>query len=159
MNFYTHKTVLLSSLGAVVFCFFSQFCQAGRSDCSSKIDPISSRALHQMLYPHEDSLDRNYDLYVDHDTTIINVLSPAMYDDCHVPTSINIPLGQLQSAACGWNRIKKIIVYGQSCSSPEGREAYGILIDMGFRNVQLYERGMKEWRNMYPDHCEGQCSR
>ena len=77
---------------------------------------------------------------------VINVLDNQTYADCHITGSINVPLSTLEKAVGKWPRHTRIVVYCASYDCPVSKHAFNILHKMGFRNIDAYEGGTKEWR-------------
>ena len=87
------------------------------------------------------------------DVTIINVLNSDAYRDCHIQSSINLPLmkpfknrvhNRLKSGK--WKKDKTIVVYCANATCPLSRYAYQILTkEFGFTNVWSYEGGISDW--------------
>ena len=93
------------------------------------------------------------------EVTIINVLDKEYYQDCRIPTSINISYkGDMQKAVEGWDEDSYIVVYSTSQECNASKDAYKKLSTMGFSNVYRYKGGIKEWKEKgYPT--EGACKR
>jgi rhodanese-related sulfurtransferase len=90
--------------------------------------------------------------------TVINVLPPADYADCHIKDSMNIPLEKLPEVVEDWDRDRKIVVYCASQDCPKSREAYLLLERMGFSEIRAFEDGIKGWGDLsYPT--EGLCQK
>lgn len=88
---------------------------------------------------------------------LVNVLSPATYEDCHIPGSLNIPLADLESKSEQWVKKQPIIVYCASYECPASRRAWHLLNNLGFSQVRAYEGGMREWvQKGFP--AQGNCS-
>ena len=90
--------------------------------------------------------------------TIVNVLDPEYYEDCHIKGSINVPLNQLQQIAHEWDKSRDIIVYCTDSNCSASSSAYKILEEMGFGKIYLYKNGMKEWKEK-GYNCEGVCQK
>lgn len=84
----------------------------------------------------------------DRNLTVINALDRETYNDCHIIGTINIPLDELKNKVKDWDRNKEIITYCASEDCPVSREAYEVLVSMGFKNVSAYEGGMREWKKI-----------
>ncbi len=84
--------------------------------------------------------------------TVINVLSQAYYNKCHIKDSINIPVDQLQGTAKeSWDTNDEIVVYCANDECPLSRNAYSILKKLGFTHILAYEGGIAEWsKKGYP---------
>jgi len=78
--------------------------------------------------------------------TVINVLPEEMYQDCHIPGSINIPYDQIESAAQEWDKNTEIVVYCAHSDCDASEKAYQTLEKMGFANVREFPGGMREWK-------------
>lgn len=96
------------------------------------VDAISAQQL-------KDKLDQSHDL------TLINVLSEATYIDCHITGSMNIPFDRLIETVSSWEKDKEIVVYSAQTICPKSRQAYELLVDMGFTHAYEYQGGMREW--------------
>lgn len=91
------------------------------------------------------------------DMVLINVLNQETYVDCHITGSINIPLKQLLETVASWDKDKEIIVYCAQSSCDASDKAYDLLQEMGFRDIFLYQGGIKEWLKKGYD-CTGTCT-
>lgn len=78
---------------------------------------------------------------------VINVLSPKTYADAHIKGSMNIPLKQLKSRAGQFDKSQTLVVYCASSSCDASHRAAQVLGRAGFKNVFVYEGGMKDWRD------------
>ena len=81
------------------------------------------------------------------DFTLVYVLPEYIFNDRHIPTSINIPLDVLRDEAAEKLPDKKqeIIVY---CSGSECRasgKALKILEELGYTNLYGFEEGIEGW--------------
>lgn len=87
----------------------------------------------------------------DSDLIVINVLNPNSYKDCHIKSSINLPMQHLKARAKHrfksgkWQKNKMIVVYCANLQCPLSRYAYKELVNIGFTNVWAYEGGMHDW--------------
>lgn len=83
------------------------------------------------------------------DFVLINVLKPEAFNEQHIRTSINIPVGdddftqKVEQVVGSKNR--KIVVYCASFDCPASPEAAKKLEDAGFSQVYDYEGGTKDW--------------
>lgn len=84
----------------------------------------------------------------DQAVVVVNVLNSEAYDDCRIMSSINAPLNLLESIASGWDKNQDIVLYCTSYSCLASKSAYSILKSMGFKQVAVYEGGIKEWREL-----------
>ncbi len=76
---------------------------------------------------------------------VINVLSADSFKDCHITSSVNIPLAELEGQSKEWPKHKKVVVYCAQATCPLSRQAYELLTKLGFENIFIYEGGIKEW--------------
>lgn len=82
---------------------------------------------------------------------LVNVLGSDSYTDCHIKGSINVPLDTLETWAKTVELHTQIVVYCASYSCNVSFKAYKILEGLGFANVQAYEGGTSEWKQLgYP---------
>ena len=87
---------------------------------------------------------------------VVNVLDKECFDACCIKGSINIVYEKVEDSVKSWNRDKDIVVYSSSDDCSGSTEMCKKLISMGFKNVRVYEGGIKEWLELgYP--YEGQC--
>lgn len=90
------------------------------------------------------------------DLLVINVLAKNVYDDCHIPGSMSVPLDQLETFVKDFDKAREIIVYCAQYSCPKSRQAYELLTSLGFVRVFAYEGGVREWHAQgYPT--KGSC--
>ena len=92
---------------------------------------LSSRVL--------DNTDPEYGL------ALVNVLSPDVFDEMHIPSSVNIPMSELDQFERRYNKDKDIVVYSASLECDASERAARALSERGFRNVYDYEGGMADW--------------
>ena len=76
---------------------------------------------------------------------LINVLPPQTFNDCHIPSSINIPVDNLEAASKKLSKDQEIIVYCARYTCNASRNAWHMLKKLGFDNVKAFEGGMLEW--------------
>ncbi len=50
---------------------------------------------------------------------VVNVLDRALYDDCHIPGSIQVDFGSIMDAAKKWSKSTKVVIYcaNYACSA------------------------------------------
>ena|SRR3972149_9432318 len=91
--------------------------------------------------------------------TVVNVMDKESFQDCRIPSSINIPYkGDMHKAVEGWDEDSYIVVYCASQECNASKEAFKKLSAMGFSNVYRYAGGMQEWKEKgYPT--EGACKK
>ncbi|MFH1254221.1 MAG: rhodanese-like domain-containing protein [bacterium] len=89
-------------------------------------------------------------------TTVINVLPPQYFADCHIKDSINIEAHLIADYVEDWDRAKFIVIYSASDDLSVSQHAYKRLIAMGFKYVRILSDGMNGWlSNGYPT--DGAC--
>jgi len=76
---------------------------------------------------------------------IINVLGPAVFEDCHIKGSINVPLDSLVDYAKDIPKDTELVVHCASYICPMSKRAWQLLKDQGFTQVKAYEGGTAEW--------------
>ncbi|MBP9765555.1 rhodanese-like domain-containing protein [Candidatus Babeliales bacterium] len=87
----------------------------------------------------KDKLDSNSD------SIVINVLDKETYVDCHITGSINIPYDALIETVASWDKDKDVVVYCAQNNCSKSKDAYDLLVDLGFSNIHEYQGGMREW--------------
>jgi rhodanese-related sulfurtransferase len=77
---------------------------------------------------------------------VINVLDKAVYDDCHIRGSINVPFEQIKDYAQEHiNKDAEIVLYCSNYMCSASGYARQQLVNTGFHNVFVYEGGTAEW--------------
>ncbi|MBI2353033.1 rhodanese-like domain-containing protein [Candidatus Dependentiae bacterium] len=99
---------------------------------TNKISLITAENLRQ-------SIENNPELIV------INVLSLADYQDCHIKGSININYDQLLEKTSSWDKEKDVVIYCAGSSCQKSQRAYLLLQDLGFVHLYEYQGGIREW--------------
>ncbi|MCH8067387.1 MAG: rhodanese-like domain-containing protein [Nanoarchaeota archaeon] len=87
------------------------------------------------------------------DFVLVNVLSKESYEARHVPTSINIPVDEVENRAPTElpDKNKEIIVYCASTTCQASPRAAKKLEELGYINVTDYETGVVGWQDAgYP---------
>ncbi len=77
---------------------------------------------------------------------VLNILEPELYQDCHIPGSINVPLDELEDYVRDLDLNREIIVYCSNYLCTASKYAAELLQKLGFKQVYAYEAGMAEWR-------------
>lgn len=77
---------------------------------------------------------------------VINVLPKAMCVDCKIPGTINIPFHKLSKKAQNWPKNREIIIHCAGMDCPLGRYACELLHNMGFKNIALFDGGIRTWK-------------
>jgi rhodanese-related sulfurtransferase len=77
---------------------------------------------------------------------VLNVLDKAMYDDCHIKGSVQVPLEEVERFAASLDPEKaEIVVYCSNYMCTSSEYAVKKLKALGFQHVWAYEGGMAEW--------------
>ncbi|HZW61847.1 MAG TPA: rhodanese-like domain-containing protein [Candidatus Babeliales bacterium] len=77
---------------------------------------------------------------------VVNVLDKAMYDDCHIKGSIQIPLEEVERFAASLDPEKaEVVVYCSNYMCTSSEYAVKKFLALGFKHVWAYEGGMAEW--------------
>jgi len=87
---------------------------------------------------------------------LINVLPTKYYNNCHIASSISVPLDTMEELAKNIDKETPIVVYCASYMCSASKEGYKILRELGFTQVRLYEGGMAEWLQLGYS-CIGEC--
>jgi len=83
--------------------------------------------------------------HAEYSITVINVLSPKQFDNCHIEDSINIEAHVIGDEIDDWDRTRAIVLYCAGEDPTLSRLAYTRLVEMGFTDVQILEGGLQEW--------------
>jgi len=80
---------------------------------------------------------------------LVNVLSKEYFDEKHVPSSINIPLDQLEERAPTElsDKNREIVVYCASTECHASTKVLKKLEEIGYKNVVDFEAGIKGWED------------
>jgi len=83
------------------------------------------------------------------DFVLINVLSKESYEARHVPSSINIPVDEVENRAPTElpDKNKEMIVYCASKTCLASPRAAKKLVELGYTNVTEYEAGIAGWQD------------
>ena len=76
---------------------------------------------------------------------LVNVLEKELFDDAHIPGSINVPFQELLKQATGWDKNAEIILYCSNTMCLASGEGVKQLKALGFKNVRAYEDGIAGW--------------
>lgn len=76
---------------------------------------------------------------------VVNVLNKDLYDDCHIPGSIQVDFDKIMEVSQKWSKSTKIIVYCANYSCSASASAVRSLIDLGF-DASEYAAGMAGWK-------------
>ena len=77
---------------------------------------------------------------------LVNVLDEDIFEQQHIPGSINIPQGNEQEFEKRFDKEKELIVYCASTDCDASPQVAQRLTDRGFSNVRDFEAGMREWK-------------
>ena len=80
---------------------------------------------------------------------LVNVLNPDVFDEKHIPNSVNIPLSEIDQFEQRFSKEKDIVVYCASSSCDASRKAATALSQRGFSNVAAYEGGLADWEQAH----------
>lgn len=76
---------------------------------------------------------------------VLNILDAELYQDCHIPGSVNVPFETLESYAQKLSHDQEIVVYCANYACTASKMAAEQLAKMGFKHVYAYEAGMAGW--------------
>ena len=76
---------------------------------------------------------------------VVNVLSPELYNDAHIPGSINVPMEQLSNKLREWSPETTLVFYCTNYMCTSSKEAAKMFRDHGFPKSYAYEGGTAEW--------------
>jgi rhodanese-related sulfurtransferase len=76
---------------------------------------------------------------------LVNVLEKELFDDAHIPGSINVPYQDLIKQSSGWDKNAEIILYCSNTMCLASGEGVKQLKALGFKNVRAYEDGIAGW--------------
>lgn len=74
---------------------------------------------------------------------VVDVRTPSEFASGHIPSAVNVPLDQLQTAAASWGKDQPIVVYCATGARSANAAAY--LAGQGFRKVYNLEKGIVTW--------------
>ena len=77
--------------------------------------------------------------------TIVDVRSPAAYEQAHLPGALHIPLEELPERAGELDGNQTIVLYVLSSSESGALQAAMALYELGFTNVAVLEGGIQRW--------------
>jgi rhodanese-related sulfurtransferase len=80
---------------------------------------------------------------------LVNVLGKDVFDEKHIPNSVNIPLSEIDQFERRFGKEKDIIVYCASSTCDASRRAATALSQRGFSNVSAYEGGLADWEEAH----------
>ena len=83
------------------------------------------------------------------DFMLVNVLSKESFDAKHVPTSISIPVDEIEKRSSDElpDKNKEIVVYCDSTDCHASTNALKKLEDLGYTNVSDFESGIAGWQD------------
>jgi rhodanese-related sulfurtransferase len=107
-------------------------------------ETIDRKTLNQKLSSHVlDNLDPESGL------ALVNVLNRDVFDEKHIPNSVNIPLSEIDQFERRFSKEKNIIVYCASSDCDASRRAATELSQRGFSHVAAYEGGTADWEEAH----------
>ncbi len=76
---------------------------------------------------------------------VVNVLDEELYNDCHIPGSVNIPFEKVDELADTIDQDAHVVIYCSNYQCTSSEYAAKKLRVKGFSDVCVYEAGMAEW--------------
>lgn len=76
---------------------------------------------------------------------VINVLDKALYDDCHIKGSIQVPFDKVTAFAARLPKETELVIYCSNYMCSASGDVARQLGQLGFKHVWAYEAGMAEW--------------
>jgi rhodanese-related sulfurtransferase len=76
---------------------------------------------------------------------VINVLDKALYDDCHIPGSIQVDFDKVERYVSDYKKDHPIIVYCSNYACMTSHFVVNKLLEKGYTQVRVYAGGMAEW--------------
>jgi rhodanese-related sulfurtransferase len=76
---------------------------------------------------------------------VINVLDKELYDDCHIPGSIQVDMMNVQKYVASYPKTTKIVIYCSNHACTASPWVAKKLTKDGFEHVWDYEPGMAGW--------------
>jgi rhodanese-related sulfurtransferase len=76
---------------------------------------------------------------------VINVLDKALYDDCHIPGSVQVDFDKAERYAQSYPKDQTIVVYCSNYACTASHFVTKKLLAAGYTNVRVYAGGMAEW--------------
>ncbi|MGM0464643.1 MAG: rhodanese-like domain-containing protein [Bacteroidota bacterium] len=77
---------------------------------------------------------------------IVDILEPDVYKKLHIKNAINVPVKNFEELMPEKvDPEKRVIVYGLDYEDPTARITAEKMEKMGYKNVEYYEGGKKEW--------------
>lgn len=77
--------------------------------------------------------------------TVINVLDPSYFDDCHIKGSINIPFELFEEKIKTLSKNDHYVLYCSNYACTAAPFSAQLLQEAGFANVKLLPGGIVEW--------------
>jgi len=77
------------------------------------------------------------------DYRLIDLRSPARFDEYHIPTAVNMPMSALTDA--GFGRQEKLVIY--SDGGIHSAQVWMLLRAQGYRSVYMVEGGLDAWKD------------
>jgi rhodanese-related sulfurtransferase len=76
---------------------------------------------------------------------LVNVLDKPFFDDCHIPSSLNVSMMDIKNVAQSWSKSADVVIYCSNYSCEASTHCCKMLQSMGFEKVWDYEEGMAGW--------------
>ena len=77
------------------------------------------------------------------DYRLIDLRSPARFDEYHIPTAVNMPMSALTDA--GFGRQEKLVIY--SDGGIHSAQVWMLLRAQGYRSVYMVAGGLEDWKD------------
>lgn len=74
---------------------------------------------------------------------VVDVRTAAEFSSGHIPGALNVPVGEIESAAAGWDRSEPIALY--CATGSRSAEAAAALRSLGFESVYDLSGGIIAW--------------
>lgn len=76
---------------------------------------------------------------------VVNVLDKPEFQDCHIPSSLNVSIMELPKVSEKWSKDDTIVFYCSNYMCTASATSCKILKKLGFTKVYAYEAGMAGW--------------
>ncbi len=79
----------------------------------------------------------------DKGAVVVDIREPVEYQNGHIPGSVNIPMGTVETEMAEWARDTQIVVYCNTAN--RSSDVVPRLVDMGFTDILHYNTGLVTW--------------
>ncbi len=76
---------------------------------------------------------------------VLNVLDKALYDDCHIPGSVQVDFDKVERYVSTYPKDQHIVVYCSNYTCMTSHFVVKKLRAKGYTNARVYAGGMAEW--------------